>query len=81
MALVEWGDAAEPVLGAGALSLLLVADPDDEGGRTVTVTAAGTSWADRWDGLVAALAPWAVAREAAGHRDGHRSGRCGRAVR
>ena len=58
VALVEWGDAAEPVLGAGALSLLLEADPDDECRRTVTVTAAGPGWADRWAALVAAVAPW-----------------------
>ncbi|HEX7442635.1 MAG TPA: tRNA (adenosine(37)-N6)-threonylcarbamoyltransferase complex ATPase subunit type 1 TsaE, partial [Acidimicrobiales bacterium] len=28
VALVEWGEAAEPVLGDGALSLMLVVDPD-----------------------------------------------------
>ena len=61
MALVEWGDAAEPVLGAGALSLLLEADPGDEGRRTVTVSGAGADWAGRWDDLTAVLAPWAVA--------------------
>ncbi len=61
VALVEWGDAAEPVLGAGALSLLLEVDPDDDGRRTVTVTAAGTAWGDRWDDLRRALAPWAAA--------------------
>jgi tRNA threonylcarbamoyladenosine biosynthesis protein TsaE len=60
VALVEWGDAAEPVLGAGALSLLLVADPDDEARRTVTATAAGSSWAARWNALVAALDRWTV---------------------
>lgn len=62
VALVEWGEAAEPVLGRGALSLVLVADPDAESRRTVTVTAAGPSWADRWDRLVAALEPWSAAR-------------------
>jgi tRNA threonylcarbamoyladenosine biosynthesis protein TsaE len=61
VALVEWGDAAEPVLGSGALSLQLVADPDDEAHRAVTVAADESSWADRWDRLVAALAPWTVA--------------------
>lgn len=61
VALVEWGDAAEPVLGAGALSLLLEADPGDEGRRTVTVSGAGADWAGRWDDLTAVLAPWAVA--------------------
>ena len=61
VALVEWGEAAEPVLGAGALTLVLVADPDDEARRTVTVAAAASSWGDRWDRLVGALAPWTVA--------------------
>jgi tRNA threonylcarbamoyladenosine biosynthesis protein TsaE len=60
VALVEWGEAAEPVLGNGALSLLLVADPDDEARRTVTVTAAGSSWGDRWDQVVGDLSPWTV---------------------
>ena len=65
MALVEWGDAAGPVLGDGALSLRLEPtaddDRDDDDRRTLTVTAAGPGWDDRWDGLAAALAPWAVA--------------------
>ena len=60
VALVEWGDAAEPVLGSGALTLKLEVDPDDDGRRHVTVTGTGDSWADRWDAMVAALAPWAV---------------------
>jgi len=58
VALVEWGDAAAPVLGDGALALTLAADPDDDDGRRITVTADGPAWADRWDALVAALAPW-----------------------
>ena len=61
VALVEWGDAAEPVLGAGALSLSLVADPDHESRRTVAVSASGTSWESRWGVLVAALDPWTLA--------------------
>jgi tRNA threonylcarbamoyladenosine biosynthesis protein TsaE len=62
VAVVEWGDAAEPVLGAGALSLLLVVDPVDDARRIVTATSAGLSWAARWDALRAALGPWAVTR-------------------
>jgi tRNA threonylcarbamoyladenosine biosynthesis protein TsaE len=61
VALVEWGDAAEPVLGSGALSLLLETDPDDEGRRRITVTGAGESWDDRWSALASALGPWTVA--------------------
>jgi tRNA threonylcarbamoyladenosine biosynthesis protein TsaE len=60
VALVEWGDAAEPVLGAGALSLLLETDPDDDERRRITVTAEG-SWDGRWADLTAALGSWAVA--------------------
>jgi tRNA threonylcarbamoyladenosine biosynthesis protein TsaE len=61
VALVEWGDAAEPVLGAGALSLFLEVDPADDGRRRITVTGAGSSWDDRWRALADSLAPWAVA--------------------
>ena len=60
VALVEWGDAAEPVLGTGALSLQLGVDPDDEGRRHISVAGAGTSWDHRWADLVLALAPWTV---------------------
>jgi tRNA threonylcarbamoyladenosine biosynthesis protein TsaE len=60
VALVEWGDAAEPVLGAGALSLLLEADPDDDHRRSITVSGAGSGWADRWAALAEAVAPWRV---------------------
>jgi tRNA threonylcarbamoyladenosine biosynthesis protein TsaE len=58
VALVEWGEAAEPVLGDGALRLRLEADPDDDDRRTVTVSADGPSWAARWPDLADALAPW-----------------------
>jgi len=58
VALVEWGDAAEPVLGDGALALTLAADPDDDDRRRVTVSADGPAWAGRWDALAGALAPW-----------------------
>ncbi len=60
VALVEWGDAAEPVLGDGALALRLVADSDDDDRRMITVAADGPAWADRWPALAAALAPWRV---------------------
>ena len=60
VALVEWGDAAAPVLGTGALSLLLEVDPDDEGRRRIAVTGAGAPWDDRWAALASALTPWAA---------------------
>jgi len=62
VALVEWGEAAAPVLGAGSLALILEADPEDDDGRTVTVTADGPAWHGRWSGLGDALVPWAVVR-------------------
>jgi tRNA threonylcarbamoyladenosine biosynthesis protein TsaE len=74
VALVEWGDAAAPVLGEGSLSVRLEAGLEattDETGeaaqddgidqqRTLTVDAAGDRWDDRWDELVKALSPWAA---------------------
>ena len=60
VALVEWGDAAEPVLGDGALSVLLVTDPDDDDRRVITVAADGAAWADRWSALTSAIEPWRV---------------------
>lgn len=63
VALVEWGDVAEPVLGHGSLSLRLDAgpgDPDDR--RTVTILWSGPRWADRWERLSEVVAPWAVVR-------------------
>ena len=65
VALVEWGEAAEPVLGDGALRVRLEADPDDEERRRLTVSADGTAWATRWDGLAASLTPWATGATAA----------------
>jgi tRNA threonylcarbamoyladenosine biosynthesis protein TsaE len=60
VALVEWGDAAAPVLGSGALSLLLEVDPDDETRRRITATGAGAPWDGRWAALARAVAPWTV---------------------
>jgi tRNA threonylcarbamoyladenosine biosynthesis protein TsaE len=58
VALVEWGEAAEPVLGDGAMRIRLQADPDDDDRRTVTVSADDPAWTARWPDLVASLAPW-----------------------
>jgi tRNA threonylcarbamoyladenosine biosynthesis protein TsaE len=75
VALVEWGDAAAPVLGEGSLTVRLEAVPhqdhgvgnDEEDGdngvdqgRMVTVSATGDRWDARWAGLVEALSRWAV---------------------
>ncbi len=64
VALVEWGEAAEPVLGAGALRVRLKADPDDDDRRTVAVSAEGTAWVGRWAELEVVLAPWTTSGRA-----------------
>jgi tRNA threonylcarbamoyladenosine biosynthesis protein TsaE len=57
VALVEWGDVAEPVLGEGSLAITLLAAGHDDH-RVISVRAAGTTWCTRWTALQAALAPW-----------------------
>ena len=59
VAVVEWGDVAEPVLGDDALTVLLSAGPDDEDERSVTIGVPG-SWAGRRPELATALARWAA---------------------
>lgn len=65
VAVVEWGDMAEPVLGSGSLTVHIVcpAGPDgagtDEDIRSIAIAPIGTAWDGRWERLVAALAPWA----------------------
>jgi len=59
VALVEWGDMAEPVLGRGSLAVELVAGPADSD-RSITVSPLGTEWSDRWRALEEDLVPWAV---------------------
>lgn len=59
VALVEWGDAAEPVLGRDALTVAVAAGPGDDD-RTFVLSASGGSWAGRWEALAAELAPWRV---------------------
>ena len=61
VALVEWGDAAEPVLGADALTVELTADGEGDDVRVITVRPAGGPWLTRWDDLATALDHWVVA--------------------
>jgi tRNA threonylcarbamoyladenosine biosynthesis protein TsaE len=59
VAVVEWGDVAEPVFGAGSLSVRLTPGADDaDSERAVIVSSGGNTWADRWGAMVEALAPW-----------------------
>ncbi len=63
VALVEWGDAAEPVLGQGSLTVeLAVADDDDDDRRMITVTSTGGTWSGRWGAVVRSVEPWRVDR-------------------
>ena len=62
VALVEWGDVAEPVLGQDSLAVAgwrqrttTKTDGSSRSGPT------GTAWASRWKVLQAELAPWLVA--------------------
>jgi tRNA threonylcarbamoyladenosine biosynthesis protein TsaE len=62
VALVEWGDAARPVLGRGSLGLRLTAgDDDDEDRRLIEVERADDRWVARWPALRAAVEPWLTA--------------------
>ncbi len=68
VALIEWGDAAEPILGEGSLTVRLgedgedTEDTEDTERRVITLTSSGDAWSDRWTGLVEALAPWQADR-------------------
>lgn len=58
VALVEWGEAAEPVLGDGALVVQLRGEDDE---RWLTVSSFGDRWSARWPQLRAALTAWETA--------------------
>lgn len=60
VALVEWGDVAEPLLGLGSLRVGLSVPGADEDRRLVTVDAADQAWLRRWDALRTALGDWVV---------------------
>jgi tRNA threonylcarbamoyladenosine biosynthesis protein TsaE len=61
VALVEWGDVAEPILG-GSLAITLVAAVDHDDHRLITVRSVGTAWSSRWAALQSALSPWQTAQ-------------------
>ncbi len=69
VALVEWGDAAAPVLGSGALHVRLDADLGTDGDgedrrliRVDPVDPTDEAWKRRWGALAGLLARWAVDR-------------------
>lgn len=62
IALVEWGDVAQDVLGDSLVVSLEADDEDDDDSRSVTVSAVGHGWDSRWDKLRTSLSPWTVDR-------------------
>ncbi len=75
VAVVEWGDVAEPVLGNGSLAIRIdTAWTDtawsetigtdtagvDEDERSLVLRSIGDRWSDRWADLAAAVRPWVV---------------------
>jgi tRNA threonylcarbamoyladenosine biosynthesis protein TsaE len=60
VALIEWGEAATPVLVADFLRVRIELGPADDDRRFV-VDATGASWLDRPAAITAALDRWAVA--------------------
>jgi tRNA threonylcarbamoyladenosine biosynthesis protein TsaE len=71
VAVVEWGEAAEPVLGDDWLRVDLDFGPADDVGavghesqaaeethRTIRVTGHGGNWPARWSAVESALRPW-----------------------
>jgi tRNA threonylcarbamoyladenosine biosynthesis protein TsaE len=60
VALVEWGDAAAPVLGEDALTVTLEPGAGDDD-RTVRVAGRGARWSDRREAVAAAVTAAAVA--------------------
>jgi tRNA threonylcarbamoyladenosine biosynthesis protein TsaE len=63
VALVEWGEAAAPLLGGGSLRVQLEPGAsDDDRIVTVTADADADAWSERWPALVRALAPWEEGR-------------------
>jgi tRNA threonylcarbamoyladenosine biosynthesis protein TsaE len=60
VALVEWGEAAEPVLGEESLSVRLEPADDDDGHRMITLRTDGKRWTGRWEALQSAVARWQV---------------------
>ncbi len=59
VAVVEWGEAITGVLGREYLQVQLELGARDDD-RTLQVTLHGASWADRFDAMLRALAPWLV---------------------
>ncbi len=60
VALIEWGDVAEPVLPADFLEIRLAYDDDTDEARSLAFRPVGEGWSTRRAALARALEPWAV---------------------
>jgi tRNA threonylcarbamoyladenosine biosynthesis protein TsaE len=60
VALVEWGDVAQPLLGRGSLHVRLVASESAEDRRLITVEPSDGTWLERWESVRRALSRWEV---------------------
>lgn len=58
--LVEWGDVVAGALGDHLEIRLIVTDFEQVEHRSIEVRVMGSTWAKRWDRLVAALSEWTV---------------------
>lgn len=62
VALVEWGDAGEPVLGRGSLHVGLVVPESADEHRLITLEPSDDAWLSRWGAVHEALGAWQVLR-------------------
>jgi tRNA threonylcarbamoyladenosine biosynthesis protein TsaE len=60
VAVIEWGDMAEPILPADFLEVRITYDDDADDLRRFVFRPVGAAWAARVDALERALQPWAA---------------------
>ena len=60
VAIIEWGDMAEPVLPADFLEIRITYDADSDDARRFALRPVGSSWANRTGGLQKAIDRWVV---------------------
>lgn len=63
VALVEWGDLAEPVLPRDYLEVRLAVEGEDSEARRIEVRGVGPGWSTREESLRGALSQWTVGGE------------------
>ena len=60
LAVIEWGDMAEPVLPADFLEIRITYDDDSDDARRFALRSVGSSWANRSVALQRAIERWVV---------------------